>query len=634
MADEDLTRIENLKRRMYSRETEQLRGVREHKLYQTDEGARTDWEHGALPKVTENARRSPLKIFLSFSVVFFLVAAGYAAYLYFGGSNVVSSANIGVSIAGPVSIRGGEKLSLEIAVENRNATPLEVADLLVEFPDGTRNPEDLSKELLRTREGLGDVASGAVIKKNISAVLFGEERAVKDIKLTIEYRVPGSNAIFYKESSYQVVISSAPLSVVVEAPKEANSGQDMTLTVTVSSNSTDTVQGVLLKADYPSGFSFKSATPKPSKDDRIWKLGDIKSGSTRTFTIRGSLSGENLDTRVFRFEIGIASTKDDTVIATPFSSITEEISIAKPFIGLSIAANGSSDDKVAISSGKPVRIDLSYVNNLLVPVSNVEITLVLSGSALDKTSVTAESGFYRSVDNTIIWNKSTNQKLSLIPPGEGGTVSVTLASIPLSGGVTNLRNPEIFLAGSVKGQRNESGSVPESVISSVKRTLQIQSDVALSSRLLYYSGPFKNTGPMPPKAEKETTYTVVMTITNGSNDLNDVIVTAPLPSYVRFIQGTAEESISFSAVGGMVTWNVGALKAGTGFGSFPKQASFQIGFIPSVSQIGKTPVLVNSMILSGTDRFTNTSLKLEQPALNTRLTSDASAKQADDIVVK
>ncbi len=634
MAENDSTRIENLKRKMYSRGSETLKGIREHRLRSSQGLVKTDWGHAPQKKSEAPKRRSTLKIFFISSTVFFVVALSYAGYLYFGGANVVSSQNIDIAINGPVSINGGDTLSLEIGVANRNATPLEVADLLVEYPDGTRDASDISQQLPRIRQGLGDIASGQTVKKTVSAVLFGEEHSVKDIKITVEYRVPGSNAIFYKESDYQVVINSAPLSVVIDAPKEANSGQDLSLQVTINSNSADVVQNVLLKASYPSGFSFKSSDPSPFAENSIWRLGDVKPGSSRTFTIRGTLTGEDLDTKVFHFETGIGSDKNNKVIATPFADVMQELSIKKSFIGLSIALNGLSDETISTKSGKPVRVDVTYTNNLLVPVSNVEIAVSLQGDALEKTSVAAEKGFYRSIDNTVIWDKSTTDQLATILPGGNGTVSFSLASKSLSSGIASLRNPQILLSASVKGQRSESNQVPEEIVASQKRTLQIESDVALNTRLLYYSGPFVNTGSVPPKAEHETTYTVIMTLTNGSNDLSDVVVTAPLPSYVRFIATAPGELISFSQIGGQVIWNAGAVKAGTGFESAPRQAAFQIGLTPSISQVGVAPSVVSGTSLSATDHFTNTNISFAKEALSTRLTSDSSAKLGDDIVVK
>ncbi len=629
-----MTRIENLKRMMYSREGANVSRVRQHDLPPSRDFAKNDWEHSMSPKNKVTPPKKVFKFFLTFSVAFFFVAVAYASYLYLGGNNLVSNRNIAISINGPVSIKGGDKLSLEIAVENNNSTALEVADIIVEYPDGARNPDDLSVEMPRFREGLGDVAPGEVVKKTVSIVLFGEERAVKKIKVVVEYRVSESNAIFYKEFEYEVIISSAPISILVEAEKEATSGQETVLKVRINSNSNDVIKGVILKAEYPSGFSLKSSDPNPFVGNNLWNLGDIKSGSSRVFTIKGILSGENLDSRVFGFIIGTASSKDNKVIATPFATIKEEVSIKKSFVGVSLEINGSNEENISVKSGKPIMVDIKYINNLLVPVSDVEISLKVDGAALDKTSVSAEKGFYRSVDNTVIWNKSTYKTLSSIPPGESGNVSLTLSPLSMSKGIASIRNPEIKFSVSVKGKRVEGERLPQEVVDSIVRSIKIQSDVTLASRLLYYSGPFKNKGPMPPRAEKETTYNVILSLTNGSNDLSDGLVTIPLPPYVRFIKSEAGETLNFEEGSGLVTWNIGSIKARTGFDSSPKEAVFQIAFTPSVSQIGDSPILLNDISFSGYDRFTLSGVSLLRKGLDTSLTSDSGAKQGDNIVVK
>jgi len=635
MAEDKFTRIDDLQRKMYSRGTEGVRGVREHDLRQTTSDAKTSWEDAPLPKnVTTQARPKVLRWFLAGSTVFFCLAFVYVAYLYFGGSNTVSSQNIIVTVTGPVSTKGGDPLSLQVSVKNNNATALEVADLLVEFPDGTRDSTDLSKALPRMRIGLGDIKPGASVNGLVSATLFGEEHSSQTIKMTVEYRVLGSNAIFYKESLYPIVISSTPLSVMVDAPDEATSGQTMNLSVTVTSNATEVIKGVVLAAEYPSGFTFSTSNPIPTSGGNTWVLGDIPPGGKRAIAVKGVLVGEDSDVRVFRFNVGIARNSADSSIDTPFGSVTEQVSIARPFVGLSLSVNGSTEDAVAIKSGKPVRITATYTNNLSVPVSDAKIGFVLSGDALDKASVSVDKGFYRSIDNVVLWDKSTFPALASIAPGDSGTVSLTLSSRSLSQGIGTFVNPTIVVEGSVKGTRVEGDRVPDEIIGSVKKTLRVDSDTSLNSRILYYSGPLQNSGPIPPRVERKTTYTVVWTITNGSNDMDNTAVSAILPSYVEFVPVSGAEKVSWNQNDGTVTWNAGTVKAGIGFGASPREAVFQISFLPSVSQIGGSPTLVGDITLSGVDRFTGSKLSIVRPALDTKLFSDPGAKQGDETVVK
>ena len=47
-------------------------------------------------------------------------------------------------------------------------------------------------------------------------------------------------------------------------------------------------------------------------------------------------------------------------------------------------------------------------------------------------------------------------------------------------------------------------------------------------------GPFENMGPIPPKADNETTYTIIFSLSSPFNDINSVEVTGSLPSYIAW----------------------------------------------------------------------------------------------------
>ena len=142
------------------------------------------------------------KLFI-FSVIFFVGALGVASVLFFSGENIVSSDNVDINVLGPVSVAGGDELSLQISITNNNNTDLKYTDLLVEYPDGAREASDASKDLKRSRESLGVIKSGGNVNKIIRTVMYGQEGSSKVIKITVEYRVDGSNAIFVKSKIYK-----------------------------------------------------------------------------------------------------------------------------------------------------------------------------------------------------------------------------------------------------------------------------------------------------------------------------------------------------------------------------------------------------------------------------------------------
>ena len=236
-----------------------------------------DWEKGTEEKHMRSKKRLGLIEWLfAASIVFFMIAAGVSILRFLSGSNTVSTKNVDIVITGPTEIGAGETLPLQVVITNRNTVPMQLADLILEFPDGTRSDADIAIELPRVRESLGTIEPGESINRTIRAVVFGEAGFDIAVKASVEYRVPSSNAVFVGEASYIAKINKSPASIVVDAFKEAVSGQNVSFSVSVSSNAPEVLKNILLIAEYPPGFSFISSQPAPTSGSASWSLGDIE----------------------------------------------------------------------------------------------------------------------------------------------------------------------------------------------------------------------------------------------------------------------------------------------------------------------------------------------------------------------
>lgn len=626
--------MKKLRRQLYSREG--INGkIRRRKLgkrhYDVEEG----WKQGTVRPTRPRKERSSLAILFISSVVFFVLAIVISLFVFFQDSNVVSGENIDIEVTGPIAIPGGEELVLQISVVNRNTVAIQFADLIIEYPDGTRSATDLNLSLPRIRESLGTIKPGKRVDLSARSVLFGEENSIQKIIITIEYRIEDSNAIFFKEDEHEVLLSSSPLSLVVDTLDEVVSGQDMEFDIAVVSNSTSIMENVLFQAEYPFGFEFLSSSPSPTYDDTVWRLGDLSPGQERHITLRGIMTGQDMEERVFKFSSGLQSDQNEREISAAFSVLNVPIVIERPFITLNLALNGDTGDEYIAHRGKEIQVDVMWSNNLPTKVTDAVIVINLAGTILDKSSVSVKDGFYRSIDNTIVWSKETDDRLGSIESGERGTVSFTFKPLDLSAG-TSFKNSVILLDANVEGRRLSERNVPESVESTVSRTIEVATDLLLSSRGVFYTGPFINSGSLPPKAEQETTYTIIWTLTNSSNDVSNTTVVATLPSYVRWLGriSPSMENVTFNETSGMVEWSVDFLPLGTGYNNSPREVSFQIGLVPSVSQIGTHPVLVNQQTVRGLDRFTDTTISSVRNALTTEISTDSNTSYNDYQVVE
>lgn len=597
--------LERLEKRLDSRATD-AQHITRSTLGTRRGSAQKKWETPVSTPKKRGRRLSVLELVFIFSIVFFVIAGAFASFLFFSGNNTVSTRNVNIAIDGPTEIRAGDVLPLQIVVTNQNTVPMELTDLIVEFPAGTRSETDVTVELPRIRDPLGTIRPGESVNRTVRSIVFGQADTTVEIKVSVEYRVPSSNAIFFSEGAYTVPISQSPASITIESLKEIVSGQETAFTVTVKSNISDVLQDMLLVADYPPGFSFSSSVPAALTGSNTWRLGDIEGGGERKITVRGVFSGEDGDERVIHFTAGTQNENRETEIAAPLATGDTSVFLAKPFVSLTLSLDGQVVTETTAQRGVPVRGDIRWVNNLPTRAQDVEIEIKLNGDILDRNSVVADRGFWRSQDNTIVWSRESNSALTDVAPGATDVFSFSFT--PLAPGQGTFRSPEIVLNATVRARRVTESRVPEVVESTTQARVLVETDLAIQAGAQHAAGPF------PPKADNESIYTISWVVTNSANSLANTKVSAVLPSYVQFKGNVSpnNEQITNAAVGGVLTWDVGDLEAGQS-----RNVTFQVGMTPSLSQVNTAPPLISGQRVSGFDRFTRTQLERTAPTLTT-----------------
>ncbi|MES2213738.1 MAG: hypothetical protein V4473_02800 [Patescibacteria group bacterium] len=633
--DFEKSSIEQLKRSLYSRNEniipkEKRTPVQNHE----ESGVPVDW--GQKPSFDINIDEMTVKKnsffnkFFLIAFVFFLLSLGIAAFIFFGGINTISSNNVDIKIVAPSSVSSGEVLDIGLTMVNGNRTDLEGAVLYIDYPTGVKTADDKNTPVTRDKIDLGTIQSGKSKDYAVRALLFGEKDVVKTLTFTIEYKVKGSNAVFSKEKTYDVTIGSSPLLLNVTYPKEVNSGKQITISIDVTSNSSVIVQNTLLKVEYPYGFTYTSSNVGPIPNTSVWNIGDLKNGDKKTITISGVLVGQNMEDRSFRISVGTANGADPKTFDTDLAVNQATIGIRKSFYDLTLAMGGNSVVRV----GGQSNITIQWQNTLPERLLNNSISVSLSGNALDRSVVNpTNGGFYQSVNNTVVWDKNSTPILSNISPGDNGSVSLNLGTISNPVVIRSIKNPHIDVHVEMEGSRSGQDITPVSSTQDV--TIKMESTLSFTANSYKNNGGISNTGPVPPQADKESTYTVTWTLTNTTNDLSGTIVSGMLPPGVTW-KGEAtpaSERISYNPDTKRITWNVGNVSAGSGFTLSPREVSFKVGITPSVSQVGTTPALVTNMSAGATDTYTNTTLTQNTENVTTRF-NDSNFQQGNDTVVK
>lgn len=638
MEEEKRSKIEDIQRKLYSKNEPQIIDEGRKRMARGEYIAPSDWsrisERENMPKKNNSERN--LKIALIISILFFLISGGFAVYMFLRGGNTVSAQNVEISAEGPTEISSGETTTWDIAIKNNNNVEIDSLVLSVEYPEGTKSSDKSGSDLTREKFTLEKLKPGEEKKQTISAILYGEKGSQHDIKMIAEFRVTGSSAVFSKNKIYEVEISSAPLVIDVDYPSEVSAGEELAINLQVTSNSDITLSNVLLKGEYPFGFEFTESEPKALFENNIWKINELKPGDKQSFILRGKLIGGEGEERIFRFSSGTADPNNQRKIISELARQNIQILLNRPFINLTTDIENTSAREYITTADKNTRVSLGWKNNLKDKVIDSTVEIVIGGEVFNKNELNAGGGIYRPEQLTVMWDKTNVSSLGEISPGESGSVGLSLKATPY----TKLQNknivPEIILKMKMTGKQVSESGISKVITQNIERKIKISSDLAIDQKITYSTGPFKNTGPIPPKADQETTYTITWSLSNTYNTLKTTKVTATIPSYVKWLGKISPlgEGIAFNPTTNQITWNAGEVKRGVGYGSAAKEVSFQVTLKPSVTQVGDAPEIISKVKVTAEDQFTLQTLSAEKSKLTTMLSSDPNFDYSAYRVVK
>lgn len=552
-------------------------------------------------------------IILVATTVFFILAAGLSSlYLYLGG-NQVSGRNIEIAINGPFTVSGGEAVPLQVKVTNNNRSAVESATVIVQYPAGARAADGSNQERLEERHRIEKIEPGETIELPFSVVIFGEENQERVIKATIEYRHAGSNGTFFREAEPLAFrINSSPINITVRAIEKVSAGQEVSVMVTLVSNASVPLRDILLSTEYPANFNYTKSSPSPTYRDNHWLIKELRANEPVTIELSGQVRGGQSEEFQLQFTAGTPAPDNQFAMGSVLASARTDFIIERPFVEVTTQVNNRQAEVATLRVGESASVSVTVTNTLTETLYDLSLEVGLEGNVLMSENVSARNGYYDSNRNVIRWEVSGNNNLAQVSPGSSRTFNFTVRA----GDET--RTPSFVVKANTFARRVSEPRATEQLIGNAQVEVRYTSSVAIN-REVSRAESFPQTGPVPPVANQETTYSVILVASAGGNDVTGTVVNTSIPQYVNWknqVQG--DGNIVFNPVSKEVTWNAGDIKAGE-----QKRVIFQVGLLPSVSQIGTTPALLGTQRLRATDRFTSEVIRAEAVPISAELPAGA-----------
>lgn len=559
-----------------------------------------------LKETTEEGGLSFGAKFLIGSSILLLLVLLFTAWRVLSSGNIISERNIDLNLSIAPYIEGGESMPLTVTLNNRNKVPIEAATLTLMYKQGTGTQDE--QEKIQEKRELGDVVAGDIRKQQFEVVVYGSESESRDITVKLEYKVKGSNALFSKVATTQVILKTPPIAVHVDGPSILSIGQAGTFTIEIKNNTGTTTVPSLLLVTLPTNFKLDSSNPRTSGRGNVWQIGALAPGSAETISLTGSISGSQGEVSTIRAQVGSVG-ESLNQIGVVYASQTFDVSLRSSPITLSFdfqTERGSSD---SLRYGDRVLLSVNYKNATDVSLQNGEFILKIGGEAALMKQIAAEKGYYDSVSGTITWNRASVPELATLAPGAEGRFQVNIPIV--SKGVNS---PKLVLSLTGKG----ASSSTDDVVATLSKTWTVQGSASIGANTAYRNSPLQNTGPIPPQANVDTTYTAHIVV-SAQNALTNAKVSFVLPAYVTWRNSTTNPgATAYDATTRTVTWSIGSVEAG-------KTVSTDIGLSvrPSQSHVGKSPDITSGIVLDADEAESRAHIRTTITGLTTYISGEA-----------
>ena len=587
-------------------------------------------EHPPTGPQPEGWVRHPWRYF--FGAVFLVLTALAGVFVFFYLRAQGQEAR--VEIQASDTTESGGVITIPIIYRNVSHTTLHDGEIAIALPPGALLREqgidnDAPARIVRPIEDLKPGDQGVV---EITARLFGQEREDQTIEVIYYYRPENLRAQFSARADKTVRIVKVPLALSWDIPDTLSSGQDVPIKVHYILDNALPFGNISLKMDYPSGFTFTSADPKPVVGDSIWDVGTLQPGVEGVITVHGMVKGEEGEVKAFRSSLGTFNAA--TKAWKTFSESSKEITIA--VTPLSVQGFLGTARESVVRPGTELHFIVTYRNNTNAILKNVTVKALLQGSILNQLTLKpGNEGVVDSQTGAVVWGPGNVPELRQVSPDQSGQFQVTVQTKDQPPVISDKdKNLTVSLRSSI-----DVASIPEELqgtnLSSADTVeFKVASKVIFSGKSLYGASPIPNSGPFPPQVGQKTTYTIVWEVKNFTNTIANAKIIALLPANVTWenvthMDGTA---ITYDNASSRVTWDIGNIPAGTGVLTPTLVGAFQVSITPAEVDRDNVIKLINPSILMGTDSFINEGVDREVGEMSTDVKSDPTAKFGDGIV--
>ncbi len=537
-----------------------------------------------------------------FLVVLFVVIGVIGFWAWRAGT--YSKEVLKLEILGPTEADLGQEVEYIVKYKNNGNFRLENPQLIFEPPSLSMKDEEIFRNQVLGAETLGEAIYPGE-EKNISfkVRLLGKEGESKLAKATLSYQPKDLKAKYESSTTFTTTIKSAPLTFEFDLPTKINSGEEFRFRLNYFSNLEYPLSDIRIQIDYPSGFEFIESVPK-SLEKTDWDVSLLNKGQGGRVEVAGKVSADAGEVKIFRAKMGIW--KDGEFIL--LKEAEKGVEVVNPTIYLRQEIN--KNPQYSALPGEWLHYEIYFKNIGDDSLNNLFMVTKLTGDAFDLQTIKSDVGNCQPGDNSVIFDWRKISKLQYLAPTDEGMVDFW---VKVKDDLGSVKNPSLR---------------DKVFISQIEQEFvtKVSSKMELVQKGYYQDEVFGNSGPVPPAVGEPTTYTVMWYVKNYYSDVRDVKVKAVLPEGAeltgKIFPEDSSSKFAFDSQSREIVWSVGDIVKGEGVLASGRNIAFQISFTPTESQRGQAPNIINEVVITGEDSWTDNILQSTTSPLSTNMPDD------------
>lgn len=591
-------------------------------IYAMDAESKDDIDMSKLEIVKQPIVR---RILVAVLLILIAVGAGLAGALLLNNPFSTGQSQVltfDINVAEEVVVSGRET-TFTIPYHNPSNVPLAELEVTLHTPENFRltsaTPEPFSDNPLLWE--IGTVTPNEQGEIEVTGIFYETPGTAVTLQTITRYAPANFSSPFEDIESESILIEEGVLATSIDGPDRAVPGESVTYTVVVEHDEEEPQTDLELRLGLPNGFTIEDSSDEVSQEGQaIWEIAELTADEPYTLEVTGTFASDVEGDQELVTASGVVL--DDEFIPQIQETFTTSV-LASEF-ALSLIVNGQTGDSIVLP-GDDITINVSLDNRGEETAEDATIELFFD-TGVDRVNLGERNGIPNGdvYGNKINWDYTDMNRLDTLRGGEDASIDVAIPT--RDEGSTTIRlhaEARIKTVGGIEINRE---------ITSSEITVRVASDLSGQASARYYDsgGSPVGSGPMPPSVGQETTYRVTWTVANALNDVEDLVMVAPIPSDAAWggLISTSDGTVTHDSVGNRVRWAIGNLAAGAA----PPLAVFDMKVNPSSADLNTFLDLLGTATITATDTTTGSTVTSSVSALTSELPDDPFAENQGIVV--